>query len=415
MYPLGKRMGQLHDKKLRALLNKPRDEMLILTDGEGLSVRVSPKGKIRWQYRYKIQGQSKRLDIGYYDEISIARARAIAQQYRAWLAEGYDPKLKRKLELEDKLRPVTVKDALGYWITEYAEKKRKNVDKSRAQFERHIYPHIGDLPLEEVDTRLWVECFDRITNGVIGKQRPAPKASAYIFQAAKQALRFCRVRQYATSRALDDLNGTDVGEKQNKKDTVLNDQMLVDVWNLTSSDRFLPYYCNLIKMLVVYGARTQEVRLSRWCEWDFEKDIWTIPKAHSKTAKEIVRPVPTHLRDWLLKLKGEAKADDYILGELKRPEAVSQFGRNLWKRLGHDYPWTLHDLRRTLITGLGDLRVPPHIVKKMLAHSMGEVLDIYNRSEYMEERKEAHDMWIERLELLSVGTDNTVVVNFARA
>lgn len=329
-------MGKLYDKHLKVVLNKKQEKVLTLTDGNGLGARISVLGKVRWQYRYKIEGQSKRLDLGDYPNLSLTKARDIAQQCREWLAEGYDPKLKRALEREGTLTPVTVKDALEYWLVEYAEENRANAPKHRAQFERHIYPYIGNLPLVDTETRHWIECFDRIRKGIIGKQRAAPVAAGYVLQNAKQSLRFCRVRRYATSRALDDLTVTDVGSKQRKKDRVLTDQELVDVWQLTAGKRFQPYYRNLLKLLIVFGARTQELRLSTWAEWDFDTGLWTVPKSNSKTSEKIVRPIPESLIEWLCELKLGSKQSDYILGELKTPETVSQFGRLMWTRLDHN-------------------------------------------------------------------------------
>ncbi|KLV09716.1 site-specific integrase [Photobacterium ganghwense] len=404
-------MAKLYDKQLKALLNKPHDKTTVYSDGDGLGARVSPMGKIRWQFRYKIEGNNKRIDLGDYPELSIQKARELTKQCREWLAEGHDPKLKRDLERSATLKPVTVQEALEYWLVEYAEEKRANASKHRSQFARHLYPYIGHLPLEQTETRHWLECFDRARKGIPGKQRPAPVAAGYVFQNAKQALRFCRVRRYATSRALDDLVVTDVGKKQQKIDRVLTDQELGDVWNLFQNERYLPYYRNLIRLLMVFGARTQEVRLSKWDEWDFERLVWTVPKSHSKTKNKITRPIPEQLKPWLLELKATYKENDYVLGELKNPEAVSQNGGQFWKRLGHKESWTLHDLRRTLDTRINDLGIaPPYVVEQLLGHTMPGVMAIYNRSQYLPEKAEALNKWIEWLELISTQPHNVVLM-----
>ena len=59
-------------------------------------------------------------------------------------------------------------------------------------------------------------------------------------------------------------------------------------------------------------------------------------------------------------------------------------------------PWTLHDLRRTFVTGMVELRVPPHVVELMVNHIGGTragVAGTYNRSELIDERKEALERW----------------------
>ncbi|MDF0534927.1 tyrosine-type recombinase/integrase [Shewanella sp. A32] len=395
MYPRNEvQMGKLYDKHLKVLLGKSQDNVKTLSDGDGLGARVSIQGKIRWQFRYKIDGSNKRLDLGDYPEVSLVKARDLTQQCRTWLADGYDPKLQRDVERQATLKPVTVKDALEYWLVNYAEENRVNAERHRAQFVKHIYPYIGRLPLDQTETRHWLECFDRIRSGIPGKQRPAPVATGYVFQNAKQALRFCRVRRYAISRELDDLTIPDVGSKQRRKDRVLSDSEFNDVLIHIQSRKCNRYYADLIWLLVVFGARSQEVRCSTWDEWDFEKGLWTVPRENSKTSEVILRPIPDALRPWLLRLKARNQKGGYLLGEYKNPEAVSAFGGNVWKRLNHKEKWTLHDLRRTLATRLNDLGVLPHVVEHLLGHTVSGVAGIYNRSQYMNEKRAALDMWL---------------------
>ncbi|HCG5094244.1 TPA: tyrosine-type recombinase/integrase [Vibrio parahaemolyticus] len=390
-------MGKLFDKHLKAVLNRNHKKTFVLSDGEGLGARISPLGAVQWQFRYYIDKKEKRLDLGRYPDVSLVKARELARQYREWLAEGYDPKSQRALSRKETLTPVTVKDALEYWLSEYAEENRANAEKHRSQFERHIYPYIGELPLAQTETYHWIECFDRIRKGVRGERRPAPVAAGYIMQNAKQALRFCRVRRYATSRALDDLTVSDVGKKQAKRDRILSDSELLDVWRYVNSDNNLEYYRDTLMLLMLLGARTQEVRLSQRSEWDLDAWLWTVPKLHSKSSVKITRPIPKGLRPWLQQRCHGMSGSEYLLKELKSPEAVSQFGRTLWKRLGHAESWTLHDLRRTLATRLNENGVMPHIVEQLLGHSLGGVMAVYNHSQYLPEKLSALDLWYERV------------------
>lgn len=405
-------MKRLKDTDFRGRLNKPQETMTILTDGDGLSARISPLGSIRWQFRYKIEARNKRFDLGNYPELSLLKAREMTRQYRTWLAEGLDPKLQRELERSATLNPVTVQDALEYWLVEYAEDHRANVSKHRAQFERHIYPYIGHLPIDKTEIRHWLECFDRVRKGIAGKQRPAPVAAGSVLQNAKQALRFCRVRRYSTSRVLDDLTVNDVGKKQEEKDRVLKASELVDLWNeIQKGEKFPSYYRNLAKLLVIFGTRTREVRLSTWSEWDFDEMIWTVPEEHSKSGKKIRRPIPEYLVPWLMNLQLDGQGSDLILGMLKRPEAVSQYGRLVWKRFKHAEEWTLHDIRRTFCTRLNELGIAPHVVEQMLGHSLGGVMAIYNRSEYIPQKIQALDMWLEHLDAISDPTHKVVSIS----
>ncbi|MEZ9589900.1 tyrosine-type recombinase/integrase [Vibrio breoganii] len=385
----------LTDSKLKALNGKKHDKSPIkIADRDGLSVYHRKTGKLSFVYRYRYNGKPQDLTLGNYPVMGLAEARAEALECRRLLAGGHDPKVQRQLKKTKILEAVSVADALNYWLDNYAAKNRANHQKHRSQFEKHVFPFIGHLPLEQCETRHWVKVFDDITNGT--HHRPAPKASGYILQNAKQALKFCRNRQFAQSTALDDLNVADIGEHQEKKDRVLSWSELMDVYAWTHNVKANWYYRNLIHLLIVFGCRTQELRLSRISEWDLKEMIWTTPKANSKTGQEIKRPIPESIKPLIEHLIQTSKTP-MLLGEVKRPEAVSLFGSSLCKKLGHKQGWTLHDLRRTFATVLNDIEIEPYVVEQLLGHALTGVMAVYNRSQHLEKKRVALDVWTAKL------------------
>ncbi|HGV3498266.1 TPA: tyrosine-type recombinase/integrase [Klebsiella michiganensis] len=399
---------KLTDMKLRSLTRADVAKPQTFADGGGLSVRVTPSQKstvnsgkrppnnLLWLFRYRNLHKSPNpltLVLGRYPDLSLSAARAQRDKCKSWLADNLDPKDQYKITSTETLAPVTVKQALQYWVDNYAkeDKKRKNWGRHQAQLDKHIFPYIGDMPLSLCETKHWLECFDRT-------KKNAPVAAGYIFQMCKQALKYCRVRRYAYSNALDDLAIPDVGKKQAKRDRVHTETELADICNaITSGTYFLPYYNALLQILLVFGARTHEVRLSEPKEWDVKSWVWTVPKEHSKGSEKIARPIPEAVRPFILSLIEQNKDTGLLLGELKNAEAVSQWGRGICKRLGHSEPWTLHDLRRTFSTTLNDLGIAPHIVEGLLGHTLGGVMAIYNRSQYLPEKLSALNVWMDKL------------------
>ncbi|HHQ6628052.1 TPA: tyrosine-type recombinase/integrase [Serratia fonticola] len=398
--------NKLSDKKLRSLLNTPREKEAVIADGSGLTIRISKSGVISWVYTYRLGGRSaklERLKLGNYPDMSLKLAREKRDQCRSWLADSKDPKHQLNLMTAETLKPVTVEDALRYWIKEYAVDHRANVERHKAQLGKHVYPYIGALPLSQCETRHWLECFDRM-------KKETPVAAGYVFQMCKQALKFCRVRRYAISNALDDLTIPDVGSKQDKGDRSHTDDEIGQIWKASQQLKFKPYYAAMLRLLVVFGCRSQEVRLSTWPEWDLKRWVWTVPKEHSKGGAKIVRPVPETMRPFIEDLHRQHKDSGLLLGEIKESSAVSAWGRLVWKRLGHVEPWSLHDIRRTFATKLNDLGVAPHVVEQLLGHIMPGVMAVYNLSQYMPEKLEALNMWYERLELLAGEHDNVILL-----
>ena len=402
--------NKLSDTSLRKMLGRESPGDSFYADGDGLSVKVSRSGVLTWYFTFRIGGReskSQRIKLGNYPDLSLKAAREKREQCRAWLAEGKNPKYQLSVTTQETLKPVTVRDALEYWIREYATHNRANVEKHIEQLNKHIFPYIGTYPLSMCETRHWLECFARVRN-------EAPVAAGYLLQMCKQALKFCRVHRYAVSNVLDDLTIDDVGRKQNKRDREQTRQELADIWRECSGLKFKPYYSSLLRLLVVFGCRTQELRLSRVTEWDLSDWVWTVPKEHSKGGEKILRPIPVDIRPFIKQLLEQHQSTGLLLGEIKKPEAVSQWGRMLYKRLGHSEPWTLHDLRRTFSTTLNNMGIAPHVVEQLLGHALGGVMSVYNRSQYLPEKLDALNKWMQRLEVITSDISNVTILEVAR-
>ncbi|MDC9591666.1 site-specific integrase [Xenorhabdus sp. XENO-10] len=396
-------LNKLSDKKLKTLQGKESDKIEFFADGAGLSAKLSKVGGISWVFTYRLDGKKlNRLTLGRYPDMPLKQARETRDKCRNWLASGKDPKLQFNLTMQESLRPVTVKDAIEYWIDNYGKNNRVNIDVHISQLDKHIYPYIGSMALSDCETKYWLQCFDRV-------KKQAPVGAGIIFQFCKQALKFCRVRMYAISHALDDLTIQDVGKRENKKDRFLTDNELGQLWKSINSDFHMSYFNNLLKILIVFGCRTREIRLSKCSEWDFDSMLWTVPKENSKTGEKIIRPIPECMKYFLEELIHKNNKGGLLLGEFKIGNVVSYYGSNIWKRLGQSEKWTLHDLRRTLATKMNDMGVAPHIADQLLGHVLPGVMGIYNRSQYIPEKLDALNKWCERLDVLASHYDMIIL------
>lgn len=397
--------NKLSDKRIKAFLGKPQDKQQVISDGKGLSIRVSKSGAVSFVMFYRLGGRETPpvwLTLGKYPDMTLKMAREKRDQCRTWLADGIDPRHRIGFVTDESQRPVTVKDALEYWIEHHARHKRKRSHVCQDRFNKHIYNYIGDIPLTECTAAMWVKRFDEI-------RKKAPVMSGAIFLDVRQALKFCRVRRFAVSHELDDFTVTDMGSKAKKKDRVLTENEIRDVWiclNTTVGNQYLlPDYRRVLTILLVFGCRCNEVRQSRLNEWDLDNWIWTVPKEHSKNGCEIIRPIPPQMRQWILNLKTIASMDksEYLINGIRRDtHTLSCIGGKLWKKFGHSKPWTLHDFRRVVATNLNDMGVNADAVEQLLGHSLSGVRGIYNRSKYMDEKLKALTMWCDYLNSLLV-------------
>lgn len=405
---MAKTLNQLTDRKLRALLGASSDKGYKLSDGGGLMIRVTPKGAISWVFKYRLGGreeEAKLIKLGSYPDLTLAKAREMRTQFKQWLAEGKDPQRMMKLERQATLKPVTVKDAIEYWLTNYADENRVEVAGDRGRFRKHIYPYIGDIAVSDCTTRHWLECLSRI-------KKKSPTAASAILQAAKQAFKYCKNSNYAVCRVLDDLTKNDIGVKPVKKDRYLSASELTDLLIAIDNHSFSPYYESMIYLLLVFGARTREIRQSGIGEWDLENMIWTAPKENVKgRRREIIRPIPDRIKPLIASLIEQNKKTGLLLGELKKSSNASHGGRKIYEQLNHSRPWTLHDLRRTFSTWLGDLGILPHIVEQLLGHAIKGAEGNYNLARYLPYKLDALNQWLDHLEVLE-GKRGRDVVSF---
>ena len=68
----------------------------------------------------------------------------------------------------------------------------------------------------------------------------------------------------------------------------------------------------LIRLLIVFGCRTTELRRSEVQEWDFKEMLWTVPKEHSKTKVAIFRPIPEAILPFVTQAGGAEQTHGLI-------------------------------------------------------------------------------------------------------
>ena len=72
---------------------KPRSTTYRLSDSQGLYVEVAPSGSRYWRLKYRFAGKEKRLALGVYPTVALAKARDDAREARRLLSDGIDPSI----------------------------------------------------------------------------------------------------------------------------------------------------------------------------------------------------------------------------------------------------------------------------------------------------------------------------------
>ena len=179
---------------------------------------------------------------------------------------------------------------------------------------------------------------------------------------------------------------------------MLTDPELVRVW---AAAEMMGYpFGHIVQLLILTAQRRSEVTGMRWVELDLTKGVWTIPVERTKAGRTHELPL-SQVSIKLLQALPKVH-DNLVFPARGKDNPASGFSK--WKHqldaLAGMSDWRVHDLRRTAASSLAQLKVPPHVIEKILNHTtgtLGGVAGIYNRFGYLSEMKDALDQWANHL------------------
>jgi integrase len=366
----------------------------------GLALRVTVNGGKSWCAFYRFKGRLRRFTIGAYPAIKPAQARREAQAALERVREGGDP-AEEKRARRDMRTPET--DTFGAVAGDYLERhvrannRQSTFNEAKRDLERDALRKWHNRPIASITRRDVIDLVEGIAARGAGVQanRTLTRLRA-IFDWAVEKDRLTaspaeRVRPVTQEQA---------------RDRVLNDDELR--WFLHASSEIGWPFGPLAKLLLLTAQRRDEVASMTWVEVDLDKGVWTIPRHKAKNDREhevqLSGPATTALRslprcgDLVFTTTLKTPVSGFSKSKRRLDAAMlSARQAELGAHKGDAIPnWTLHDLRRTATTGMARLKIPPHVVDRILNHTGGAihgVAAVYNRFEYLEERRAALEAW----------------------
>jgi integrase len=388
-------MSKFTDTYIKGL--KPRTTRYEEYEGGGFGIRVTPKGVKTWIYRYKIADKTDKITLGHYPAMKLTNAR---QRYIELSELRRDQKVPKEIiNNEKEAQNNTVTKLMIAWYTGYIEKERKQPQQIKQLIDADIIPLLGDIELTKLSPALVTKALDKIV------KRGAPVHANKVLAALKQAFSYGVRRGAMTENPALLLQGRDIGgiEKPRDRYLTINEIKELLLFLNNSKNRMSIQTKLAIKLILHTGIRSGELRLATWSEIDFENNLWTIPKEHTKQ-NEIMRVHLTEPVKTMFKTLKSVSQSDFILsaheGKPLSPKALSRAIYRIQERIGIPH-WTAHDLRRSFCTQLGEtLHIDPVVIEKCLGHKMPKIMATYNRNEMLVQRKEALTKWSEYLEAL---------------
>ncbi len=372
--------AKLSDMYLRNLpLRESGQETVWDEDTAGFGIKIGTRAK-SFIVRYHVGGREREMTLGRWPELKLADARKKAREVRSGAYIGEDALAKRQ-KREDELAVDARFDAVirRYWGTDARHKALRQRVQEERLIENHVLPHWRDRPVADITSADALDLLEGI-------------AANHPIQANRVLFALRRPFRWAVQRRLMLVSPVESIERlapENKRERVLNDAEVRAIWNATEE---MGVFGLLVRGLFVSGSRRDEVRDARWEEFDFEGLTWTRPAARMKAKVDHVLPV-TPIMETVLSSLGRGEGFVFSTdGGKTRYGAMSRAKRKL-DRLSGVADWTLHDIRRTVRTRLAALGVPFEVAEKVLAHRTDKIEAVYNKHQYVDEKRGALLRW----------------------
>jgi integrase len=357
--------------------------------------------------QYRTSGRTRRISLGSTTKVSLTAAREAARRILGGAALGLDAQAEKQSKRARAAR--TFSNTVDLYLAAKESVLRRGSLRLGVLYLRGDYfaplfgTAIDDITRADVAACLSSAARRHSSNSAASARR---WASALLGWAVAEGLLL----------GGNPIDGTRKPQRTPPRERVLSDPELAAVWNACGDDD----HGRIVRLLILTGARRQEVGGMRWSELELDAGIWTLPAARSKNkrahtitlppaALEIVRSIP--------------RRGDHLFGSSwGRHRGFTIWGRsksNLDGRLPEVQPWRLHDIRRTVATGMiGNLGIEPHHVEAVLNHYSGHRAGIggtYNRSAYTTQIASALARWAAHVADLVEGRTGNVIAMSARA
>lgn len=377
---------RLTDTFIRSLKAKPQRYDIFDASQPGFGVRVATSGALSWVLLTRQKGTRKRVTIGRYPALSLSKARELARAAQSEIQEG---------TFGQKKVPMTFSAAIEDW---YAREQpaRKSFSQVEQAMALHVLPYLGRHEFDQVTKADLMRVVDRVADQ--GKLTQANRVRAFV----------TRFFNWAVERDLVAVSPATSLPKpavEISRDRVLSMTELHAVWH-TAEQMGFPFG-RIVQILILTAQRRDEVAGMRWSELDLERDRWVISKDRAKNGKAHIVHLSSQAIAILASLPKREDCD--FVFSTTGQTAVSGFSRAkaaIDVRSGVT-GWRLHDLRRSVATYMADdLKIAPVVVDRILNHVTGSlrgVAAVYQRSEFLADRKVALETWGLLVEKLFVG------------
>jgi integrase len=356
----------------------PGRQALFDDEQRGLGVRVTASGGKTYLAQYNWHGQKRRIPLGSCSALSLAKARDAVRAIMGDVARGIDPAAERKKAKAHEA--LTLSALLSDWQALHLASKRPKYAAEAVRALRNAFSRYLDLPAADLTRAAAVKALDAMARR--GSVAMAARTAAY----GKAAYGWAVKRGSLASNPFTTLPVATT----ERRERVLGDDEIGAIWKATDGPG---PFSGIVRLLILTGQRRTEAGGMTWAELSDDLSTWIIPASRAKNGATHIVPLSAPAQDLL---RGVPRSGELVFPGLRGTfNGFSPAKATLDTKSGVTN-WRLHDLRRTMATGLQRLGVRLEVTEQVLNHVSGSragIVGVYQRHDFASEKRAALDAW----------------------
>ena len=347
--------------------------------------------------QYSIGGIKRRVPLGSCAAISLAAAREAVRAILGDVAKGRDPAAERKeAARQASSQALTLEALLEQWRALKLADRRERYAAEAVRALKHAFPKHLRAPAGDLDRAAILRVLDALARD--GKPAMARSTAAY----GRSCYQWAVKRGSLSANPFMGLSlAADV-----KRERVLTNDELRAIWQATAGPG--PFNA-IVHMLILTGQRRGEVAGMTWDELAPDLSAWTIPGVRTKNGVAHIVPLSPQARA-ILRVCPQLDESALVFPGLRGPFSGFAKAKAALDRASGVKDWRLHDLRRTVATGLQRLGVRLEVTEAVLNHVSGSragIVGVYQRHDWAEEKRAALNAWGEHVDAIVEGREAT--------
>ena len=374
---------------------KPKEKPYGLFIGGGLYLEVMPAGGKSWRFKYRFEGQEKRLTLGQYPYMSLKAARTKRDELKTILAQGLDPALADKSKAENSFASISKK-----W---YAAKEPgwapSHKERIWGRFESDLFPALGVRPIKEITAPELLAVVRKI------EARGAVDSAHRTLQSCGQVWRFAVAEGIVERDITADLRGALKTVKKKNYPTITDPKEIGILLRAIDGYPGNEIVRLALRLAPLVFLRPGELRCAEWKEIDLEAAIWKLPAERMKIRKPHQVPLCRQALGILHELHAITGQGRYLFpGMRTQTDPISDMTLvNALRRLGYGSDdFCAHSFRSMASTLLHENGFNSDWIEVQLSHKdRNPIKAAYNHALYWEDRKKMMAWWGDYLESLT--------------